>query len=123
MKKIFVGSIYLLKFICNMRIYLLYISCFLFSWEPVTDTGGGVSYVQSPPPNLKNENEFNQLSGKYPACMVLIHLFSMYSAVTLSLINVYITGNLCNQALCIMTEHFSHFTKCLPSRHATLKSG
>ena len=28
---------------------------------------------------------------------------------------VYVTGNLCNQALHVMTEHFSHFAKCLNS--------
>ena len=28
---------------------------------------------------------------------------------------VYVTGNLCNQALRVMTEHFSHFVKCLNS--------
>ena len=28
---------------------------------------------------------------------------------------VYVTGNLCNQALRVMTEHFSHFAKCLNS--------
>ena len=28
---------------------------------------------------------------------------------------VYVTGNLCNQALRIMTGHFSHYAKCLNS--------
>ena len=28
---------------------------------------------------------------------------------------IYVTYNLCNQALCVMTEHFSHFAKCLNS--------
>ena len=28
---------------------------------------------------------------------------------------IYVTGNLCNQAICVMTEHFSHFAKCLNS--------
>ena len=30
-------------------------------------------------------------------------------------VHVYVTGNLCNQALHVMTEHFSHFAKCLNS--------
>ena len=29
--------------------------------------------------------------------------------------SIYVTGNLCNQALRVMTEHFSHFAKCLNS--------
>ena len=32
-----------------------------------------------------------------------------------SIAHVYVTGNLCNQALRVMTEHFSHFAKCLNS--------
>ena len=30
-------------------------------------------------------------------------------------VDTYVTGNLCNQALRVMTEHFSHFAKCLNS--------
>ena len=52
---------------------------------------------------------------------ILTHFTELYGMVLTKCLltwhhhSIYVTGNLCNQALRIMTEHFSHFLKCLNS--------